>query len=137
MRSPAPLRLFVYGSLRADAQAWTDRAAGPHAALAAAADLEGPASVAGRLHAVAWYPALVPARDADSRVRGDVWSLCDPAVLDLLDAFEGAEYARELHPVVLDDGLEVTAFLYRYLPSLEGVPLIPSGDYLDWIRSPS
>jgi gamma-glutamylcyclotransferase (GGCT)/AIG2-like uncharacterized protein YtfP len=134
--SPAPVHLFVYGSLRADAQAWTTRAAAPHAALAAAADLEGTASVAGRLHAVAWYPALVPARDGN-RVRGEVWRIRDLAVLDLLDAFEGSEYARELHPAALDDGPEVTAFLYRYLPSLEGVPLIPSGDYLDWVRSPT
>lgn len=136
MSSPAPVRLFVYGSLRADAQAWTDRAAAPHAALSFAADLEGPASVAGRLHAVAWYPALVPALNG-ARVRGEVWRIRDLAVLDLLDAFEGAEYVRELHSVVLDDGPEVTAFLYRYLSALEGVPLIPSGDYLDWVRSPS
>lgn len=136
MSSPAPLRLFVYGSLRADAQAWTVRAAAPHAALVAAADFEGLASVAGRLHAVAWYPALVPARDG-GRVRGEVWRIRDPAVFDLLDAFEGEEYAREPQSAVLDDGCEVTAFLYRYLPALEGVPLIASGDYLDWVRSPS
>ncbi|MEZ6029956.1 MAG: gamma-glutamylcyclotransferase family protein [Hyphomonadaceae bacterium] len=130
-KQSAPLRLFVYGSLRSDAQAWTRRAARP---FAVAAGLEGPASIAGRLHAVSWYPALVPARGAQ-RVRGEVWRINDPAILAVLDAFEGEDYVRERRSVRFDDGFRATAFVYRYAAPLEGVPLIPSGDYVDWVRS--
>jgi gamma-glutamylcyclotransferase (GGCT)/AIG2-like uncharacterized protein YtfP len=131
----ADLRLFVYGSLRSDAQRWTDRAALPFAKLAAATS-EGPASIVGRLYAVSWYPALVLTRGG-ARVRGEVWRIHDPAILDALDAFEGEDYVREQRIVRLDTGARATAHLYRYARPLEGVPLIPSGDYVDWIRSPS
>lgn len=134
----APLRLFVYGSLRSDAQPHVRNAAGPFAALAAAADLEGSASLAGNLYAVSWYPALAP--DPSARpVRGEVWRIQDAAILPMLDAFEGDEYVRESHAVRLNLGPDlagqwVTAFVYRYAAPLQGVPLIPSGDYVDWVR---
>ena len=134
MSGQADLRLFVYGSLRSDAQRWTTRAAGPFARLATAATSECPASIVGRLHAISWYPALVLTRGG-ARVRGEVWRIHDPAILTILDAFEGAEYVREQRIVRREDGAGVTAFLYRYAAPLEGVPLIPSGDYVDWIGS--
>ena len=34
----------------------------------------------------------------------------------------------------MDDGRRVTAWTYRYVADLTGVPLIASGDYLDWVR---
>lgn len=136
MSGQAGLRLFVYGSLRSDAQRWTDRAARPFASLAAAATSEGPASIVGRLHAVSWYPALVLTRGG-ARVRGEVWRIRDPDILAVLDAFEGEDYVREQRIVRLDTGARATAHLYRYVRPLEGVPLIPSGDYVDWIGSRS
>lgn len=129
----APLRLFVYGSLRSDAQAHVSHAAAPFAQLSAAAEREGAASLAGWLYGVSWYPALI-ADAAAGPVRGEVWRIRDSAILAVLDAFEGAEYVRERHSVEIDDGREVTAFVYRYAAPLEGVPLIASGDYVDWIK---
>lgn len=136
MSGQADPRLFVYGSLLSDAQPWTDRAAIPFAKPAAAATSEGPASIVGRLHAISWYPALVLTRGG-ARVRGEVWRIQDPAILEALDAFEGGDYVREQRTVRLDTGARATAHLYRYAQPLEGVPLIPSGDYVDWIRSQS
>lgn len=136
MRLRAPLRLFVYGWLRSDAQPWVRHPAVPYPQLAAAATWEGPASIAGRLHAVSWYPALVPSRNG-SRVRGEVWRIADPSILAALDAFEGGEYVRERRFVGREDDRKVTAHLYRSAQPLEGVPLIASGDYVDWIRSRS
>jgi gamma-glutamylcyclotransferase (GGCT)/AIG2-like uncharacterized protein YtfP len=134
--SAPPLRLFVYGSLRSDAQRWTQRAALPFAKLAAAATSEGPASIVGRLHAVSWYPALVLTRGG-ARVRGEVWRIRDPAILGPLDAFEDEDYVRDQRIVRLETGARATAHLYRYARPLEGVPLIPSGDYVEWIKSQS
>ncbi len=72
-----------------------------------------------------------------ARVRGEVWRIHNPDILAVLDAFEGEEYVREQRIVRMDTGARATAHLYRYVLPLEGVPLIASGDYVDWIRSRS
>jgi gamma-glutamylcyclotransferase (GGCT)/AIG2-like uncharacterized protein YtfP len=37
--------------------------------------------------------------------------------------------------VTTNDGRQVTTWVYRYVADLSGVPLIASGDYLDWVRN--
>jgi gamma-glutamylcyclotransferase (GGCT)/AIG2-like uncharacterized protein YtfP len=124
-------RRFVYGTLRSDAPRDRASARNAFAMLQAGASPEGRASVEGLLYAPSWYPALVPGA---GRVLGEVWLLGDSALPVRLDAYEGEAYAREAVSARLDDGPTVTAWTYRYLGPLAGVPLIPSGDYLDWVR---
>lgn len=129
-------RLFVYGSLRSDAPRERASARSAFALLQAGASLAGRASIEGLLYAPSWYPALAPGA---GRVVGEVWTIGDAALLARLDAYEGDSYVREavsarLEDGPLDDGRTVTAWAYRYIAPLAGVPLIPSGDYLDWVR---
>lgn len=41
------------------------------------------------------------------------------------------------HCAAFGDGRRVTVWLYRYDRGLGGVSPIPSGDYLDWVRTQS
>jgi gamma-glutamylcyclotransferase (GGCT)/AIG2-like uncharacterized protein YtfP len=125
-------RLFVYGSLRSDAPRNDPMAQIAFALLEAGATLEGRASVGGRIHAPSWYPALVPG--PSGRVLGEVWRILDPEILAALDVYEGEAYVRDPVAARVNDGPTVTAWAYRYQGDLTGVPLIPSGDYLDWVR---
>ena len=125
-------RLFVYGSLRSDARRDRRAAQDAYALLAAGAVLEGKATVSGRLYAPDWYPGLVPGNGG--AVKGEVWRMEDAGLLAKLDAYEGEAYVREVCQATAGDGRQVTAWTYRYVADLSGVPLIASGDYLDWVR---
>lgn len=117
-------RLFTYGSLR------TGSGHPMHAAVAAACSLDGPGSVRGLLVAVdeERYPGLVDAEPA-SQVRGEVWTVHDPSLWARLDAYEGGEYLRIRRPVVLGDAL-IEAWVYVFVAPWQGLPTIPSGDWL-------
>lgn len=92
------------------------------------------AAVAGRLHAVSWYPGLTIGRDAPDPVYGELWRLADPALaLIRLDAYEGGEYHREILDVRTDDGAILSAWVYVYDAPLGDAPVIDSGDYAHWI----
>jgi gamma-glutamylcyclotransferase (GGCT)/AIG2-like uncharacterized protein YtfP len=119
--------------LRSDAP--RDRAASrkAYALLAAGAGLEGKAAVSGRLYAPDWYPAL--RTGSGGIVKGEVWRIEDAGLLARLDAYEGQAYVRETLQAVMKDGRRVTAWSYRHVSNLIGVPLIASGDYLDWVRT--
>lgn len=130
---PHHQRLFVYGSLRSDLGRLRPGQSEPaYALLAGNASPQGPASISGRLYAPAWYPGYVP--DTASRVRGEMWAINDSSILAKLDAFEGELYIRDRCEALLDDGRQVTAWTYRYVADTGGVPLIASGDYLDWVK---
>ena len=124
--------LFVYGSLLSV----VDRAGLPpaasHAALSAAASLVERATLAGRLHAVSWYPAFTP--DVASQTMGEVWRLAAAeSLLAKLDAYEGNEYRRERLEVRLATGSLMSAWVYVYDAPINDAPLIDSGDYAHWI----
>lgn len=127
--------LFVYGTLR--------RSAGHpmHALLRETASPLGPARVRGVLVRVASYPGLV----LDGRagwVQGELYRLRDPAVLEPLDAYEGAgpldpeprEYRRVRARVQRQGGRvderEQEAWVYEYARPIAGLPIIASGDFL-------
>ena len=136
MPSSAPVRLFVYGSLRSDlGDLRPHQSAQAFAFLAANASLEGAATVSGRLYAPAWYPGLVSG--SERQVHGEIWLLKTEAVLGPLDEFEGDAYERTTIPAQFSDGRRVTAHVYRYIAGIVGVPEIASGDYLDWVRNRS
>jgi gamma-glutamylcyclotransferase (GGCT)/AIG2-like uncharacterized protein YtfP len=133
MSAGPPGRLFVYGSLRSDAPRERQVAREAYACFDAGAVREGKATISGRLYAPDWFPALVPGRGG--KVQGEVWRIENPCLLAKLDAYEGEAYVRETLPATLEDGRRVTAWTYRYVADLTGVPLIASGDYLDWVRT--
>ena len=131
-------RLFVYGSLRSDAPRERAGAKRAFAMLEAGAELEGRATIAGRLYAPSWYPGFAPGDGG--QVTGEVWRILDPDLLVRLDAYEGDGYVREQREVVpvagALDGLGVTAWVYRYVADIAGVSEIASRDYLGWVRNP-
>lgn len=138
MRRQASEFLFVYGTLRSDlpgsARPFVSRA--PFAALSANADLVGPATVAGRLYAVAWYPGYVPARSTRERVAGEVWRLRFPDhVFAALDAYEEGEYVRVRTRVRMDGDRRIDAWTYQFAEGTDRAPRIPSGDYLAWLNA--
>lgn len=121
--------LFVYGTLMS--HTGTPKAV----QLAAEADSLGPASIAGRLYRIDWYPGLVP---GEGRVHGEVFRLRTPAdSLVWLDAYEGIvpgddlknrnEYERVRRPVTLDDGRTVEAWVYLYLADVSAATPVADG----------
>lgn len=127
--------LFVYGSLMS--------AAGHPmgARLAGEGRLLGPASMAGQLLRVSWYPGLVEGGDEGGRVHGEVHALGDPArALQWLDAYEGivpgrddGEYRREQRTVRLGSGEELIAWVYIYRGPAAGLAVVPGGR---WVPQP-
>lgn len=128
-----PEHLFVYGTLRSDAD-------GPmHRLIARGALRVGAATVAGRLYDVGPYPAAVPSAAGD-RIRGELLALLLPAsrLLAALDAYEGfnpAEpaaslYVRARATIRRDSGEEAEAWIYWYARPVDGLARIGSGDWL-------
>jgi gamma-glutamylcyclotransferase (GGCT)/AIG2-like uncharacterized protein YtfP len=112
--------LFVYGTLV------TSHAHPQGNRLRAEALFLSPATIAGRLYRVSWYPGLRPPESAADIVHGEVYELNDPAVsLCWLDEYEGitqggtsaapaADYTREERNVILSDGTPRIAQVYLY-----------------------
>jgi gamma-glutamylcyclotransferase (GGCT)/AIG2-like uncharacterized protein YtfP len=107
--------LFVYGTLR-DPELLSAVLGRPATGLAAAAPGFAAVHYPGRI-----YPALVrrPGAAAAGLVLADLTAF----ELDLLDAFEGEEYRREIVPVMIGEELH-EAFAY--------LPAVPVKDQPDW-----
>ncbi|HWE20251.1 MAG TPA: gamma-glutamylcyclotransferase family protein [Hyphomicrobiaceae bacterium] len=130
-------RLFVYGTL-------LSTACHPMGArLRREARLVGEASLPGQLYSLGRYPGLVEAPHIQSPtqnlVYGELYALATPAVtLRWLDAYEGivphkpdrSPYARVQRPVRLPSGGTVGAWVYVYLKSARGRPVVPGGRWL-------
>lgn len=132
--------LFVYGTLRYQAARTAD---GEEAfnQLNQAASFIGVASMSGQLFEVDGYPGICYQSDADTHVLGDLYQVDDPATLfDVLDAYEECaaqfsephEYLRQRVPVIRGNGETVQAWVYLYNGSTDLLPVIASGDYLQW-----
>lgn len=133
----APRFLFVYGTLKSSFS-------NPSAlALRRAAALVGPASLGGRMFLVSGprgslrYPAAVPPAGATGVVRGELYEIHNPRVLQRLDAYEGCapespkphEYRRAVVQVTTDDGSVVDAIVYWYARDWRGLTPILSGEF--------
>lgn len=99
--------LFVYGTLR-DPELLSGVLGRPAIGLAATAPGFAPVHYPDRI-----YPALV--RRPGAAAQGLVLSDLTRFELDLLDAFEGAEYRREIVPVMIDEELHEA---FAYLPAI-------------------
>lgn len=124
------MHLFVYGTLRRSA------AHPMHVPLREAARLVGHARVRGVLYRVASYPGLV-LEAGGGWVMGELYQLRDLAVLEPLDAYEGAaphdpeprEFERVRAVAHRLDGGEQEAWVYAYRWPTAGLEIIASGDF--------
>jgi gamma-glutamylcyclotransferase (GGCT)/AIG2-like uncharacterized protein YtfP len=118
--------LFVYGTLRHDTG---HPAAG---LLERRARAVGFGLLRGRLYDLGAYPAAVRSAEPEHRVRGIVYRL-EPGLREVLltdlDAYEGAEYRRELAAVRLESGETVSAWVYLYARTPPPGRVIAGGDY--------
>ncbi len=75
------------------------------------------------------YPALLPPRQPDQWVMGELYELPRPdQSLPRLDAVEGSGFRRELIRAVAADGYTCLAWVYLWNGEAD-YPLIPSGDW--------
>lgn len=103
------------------------------------------AKVKGKLYDLGPYPAAVPATD-DSYIVGELYELKDKSefswAIGQLDDYEGLiveageqpMYRRELAEIYAQD-MKIRSWIYWYNGSVEGKPLIASGDILAYIES--
>ncbi len=126
-------RLFVYGTLRRDANSPA------HRWLAQRSEFLGGAWCHGRLYRIAHYPGLVPTDDPDERVVGEVYALQQlESTLAELDRYEECgpefpeptEYLRRQRRVAMADGRELSAWVYIYNRRPPESARIVSGDFL-------
>ncbi len=125
--------LFVYGTLV------TSHGHPQGNRLRAESLLLGPATIAGRLYRVSWYPGLRPPEAPNDIVHGEVYELADPThSLTWLDEYEGisqgttsaapvTDYTREQRDVVMADGSRRNCWVYLYQRPLAFDALIPDG----------
>ena len=130
-------KLFVYGSLMGGIQS-------PIATyLKSNSVFLGAAVVAGYLLDIGKYPGLVYLEQGDSKVFGHLFQLNNPVeMLPRLDYYEcvGPEfekpnqYRRELISCSLDEQ-SMNCWAYLYNLSREGLPVIASGNYLEYFKT--
>jgi gamma-glutamylcyclotransferase (GGCT)/AIG2-like uncharacterized protein YtfP len=122
---PEMNHLFVYGTLRSDAASpWSQF-------LFGASTLVGFARARGVLYQLDGYPGMKAVAGSDSWVTGEVYRLEDPSIsLPVLDAYEGDEFERKPIGAQLQDGSEIEAWAYFYIPDASEQARIDSGDYL-------
>lgn len=132
-------RIFVYGSLR---KGFNSPA---YQYISQYFDFETPGRIRGKLYDLGEYPAAVP-DSADAFIVGELYKIRHPEefewALAQLDDYEGihadvdgpAHYRRELVTVHLPDGTDSEAWAYWYARSVEGKPIVPSGDILQYLH---
>lgn len=124
-----PEYLFVYGTLRRDANNPMSELLARHAGFV------GEAVYRGKLFKIDYYPGAIPSDDPNDKVPGEVFRLdrADEA-LPLLDLYEEVgpefpdpnEYIRQRQTVLLNDGSAVSAWVYIYNRSTQGLERIDS-----------
>ncbi len=126
-----PNLLFVYGTLRRDCSS------GAHQKYLSDAEFVTNAQVRGSLYRVSYYPAL--AINDSGWVQGEIYRLRDSQQLAQLDAYEectypalpAQEYQRCLIQAQSSKGDCFNVWVYAYQRSLNNLPLIASGDFLN------
>lgn len=138
-------RLVVYGSLMRDLPSPTgERAPDLLDRLGVGALLRrvGPCRVGGVLFDLGAYPALRRSPNETGSVRGELYTILDPAVLDVLDEFEGydprnasgSDYLRERVELLEPRGLDAWIYVYNRAP--DPISRIASGDWRAHLANP-
>lgn len=125
-----PDYIFVYGTLRHAANTEMSQLLIKHATFIDEASFQG------KLYQIDYYTGAVASDNPDDVVQGEVYLLNQAEiVLFLLDQYEEFgptfpepnEYLRQQQPVLLNNGRLITAWVYVYNLSTEGLKLIQSG----------
>lgn len=113
--------VFTYGSLMFP-EVWQRVVRGNYRSGPARLDGHARFEIAGET-----YPGMVAASGAGAGVEGVLYFDVSPADMAALDAFEGAEYRRDVVRVMLESGETVEAGTYIYLlpQKLSGSPWMP------------
>ncbi|MCA0381271.1 MAG: gamma-glutamylcyclotransferase [Bacteroidetes bacterium] len=131
-------QLFVYGSLRkgfnSPAYEWMSRYF----------NWERAGKINGKLYDLGEYPAALPCQE-EAYIVGELYSIKNVDefgyAMAQLDDYEGIHdneddggplYRRDLVTVYLEGGQTTNAWVYWYARSIEGKPIIPSGDVLQY-----
>ncbi len=132
--------LFVYGSLR---QGFQHEA---YAYISRYFAFAGDAKVKGRLYDMGSYPAAQPG-EGESYIVGELYQIKDKAEFEWaiaqIDDYEGLnveagetpQYRRDTTKALLANGSMVDAWVYWYNDSVEGKPVIESGDVLEYMKN--
>ncbi len=122
-----PDYIFVYGTLRRDANSPMSRLLADHA------EFVGNATYCAKLYKIDYYPGAVPSDNPNDIVQGEVYRFHQTDIaLPLLDQYEefGSEfpepneYLRQKQTVLLENGRTVTAWVYVYNRPTKGLELI-------------
>jgi gamma-glutamylcyclotransferase (GGCT)/AIG2-like uncharacterized protein YtfP len=138
MNNPGVYKLFVYGSLRSG---FKSRA---YEYISRFFSFVGDAKVKGKLYDLGTYPAGVSSDD-DSYIIGELYTIKHQPefgwAIGQLDDYEGVAvesdemqlYERGLVDVIINDST-TPAWIYWYMGSVEGKPLIQSGDMIQYLQ---
>lgn len=103
----------------------------------------GEGYLSGQLFDLGHYPGVVFQKEAGSGVYGHIFELIQPdTTLSILDEYEAVgeqfdqykEYVREKVPINLS-GEEVSCWTYLYALPTDNLPLIVSGNYLEFLKN--
>jgi gamma-glutamylcyclotransferase (GGCT)/AIG2-like uncharacterized protein YtfP len=128
--------LFVYGSLLSTGNEFA-------AYLNANSRLYGTAKFKGLLYDIGEYPGAILSPPNAYEITGQICQLNSPEkALEILDAYEGFGpkqlqpnlFIRELLTVETING-PVSCWLYLYNLPIDGLTLIPSGNYQQYLKS--
>lgn len=128
-----PNYIFVYGTLRRDANSEMSHFLAKHG------EFVDDATYQGRLYQIDYYPGAVPSDNPKDAVLGEVYLLHQAGVaLPLLDRYEEFgpefpepnEYTRKKQSVLLKNGRSVKAWVYVYNHPTTGLELIKSANFI-------
>jgi len=138
MNNPGVYKLFVYGSLRSGFKSHA------YEYISRFFSLVDNARVKGKLFDLGTYAAGVPTND-ESFIVGELYTIKHENefswAIGQLDDYEGVSvesdemqlYKRELVEVILTDDT-TSAWIYWYVGSVEGKPVIESGDMIQYVQ---
>lgn len=121
------LFIFVYGTLRKNSGTPMSHI------LARYSEYIGEATMQGVLYEVEYYPGVVESTQPEDIVCGELYKICDEAILlPLLDDYEECsqqflpphEYVRKALPVTLTSSDSVLAWVYIYNRDVTGLQRI-------------
>lgn len=138
MNNPGVYNLFVYGSLRSGFKSHA------YEYISRFFSFVGDAKVKGKLFDLGTYPAGIPSSD-ESYIVGELYTIKHQPefgwAIGQLDDYEGVAvesdeiqlYQRGLVDVIIND-TATRAWIYWYMGSVEGKPLIESGDMIQYLQ---
>ena len=129
--------LFVYGLLRRGAKHEMSKILDQSASYISSASFQG------KLYLVDYYPGVVPSKNSNAKVVGDIYRITDMKILEELDRFEGVgpefespnEYNRENRIVRLPNDETLASWIYLYNWPVREENEIPSGDFLSFLAA--